>query len=284
MDRLYVLNDTACALPSRGPHRLDGQAEIEENDAHESCESAPLRERRVSATGSARGHVGARAVAIDPAVLSRDSCVLLLDTADAVYLWRGRSVTNARYQRARLFAERIMRDPRGEGNKSGGCLVRQLVEVSQGNEASCPPFASRFFSSETAAGADGDATGTSTSTDDADGTTSSADVDTWGDAEEECKVYEVKMGRGFLELPQVARRRGRVSQRRPNKSCLRSDGAFIIDDGADVFVWFGRGCSRIIQAAATKLVDQVSGHQSFALCLMFVVVTTWVSCLALLHR
>jgi hypothetical protein len=179
-------------------------------------------------------HLDALTLPIAPSALEDSRRVLLFDSASAIYLWRGSATSHTKYHRARLFAERFLHDPRREGQR-----VRELVEVGQHDAGQQhTAFADAFAAATTAAQLQGAVAETA-----------------W--MGEDCKVFEARLGKGFLELPQVARK-GRTSRgRRLEKGCLETTGAYIVDDGADIFVWLGRQSPRILQAAATRLVSEV---------------------------
>jgi hypothetical protein len=61
-------------------------------------------------------------------------------------------------------------------------------------------------------------------------------------------LFRVKMGKGYLELPQVE-----MPERVLKKSLLEDAGVFILDCGADIFVWIGRKSPRLVRAAAMRL-------------------------------
>jgi hypothetical protein len=179
-------------------------------------------------------HLDALTLPIAPTALEDSRRVLLFDSASAIYLWRGSATSHTKYHRARLFAERFLHDPRREGQRA-----RELVEVGQHDAGQQhTAFADAFAAATTAAQLQG----------------AVAEAGWMG---EDCKVFEARLGKGFLELPQVARK-GRTSRgRRLEKGCLETTGAYIVDDGADIFVWLGRQSPRILQAAATRLVSEV---------------------------
>lgn len=178
-------------------------------------------------------HLNAVATPIVPSALTQTERVLLFDTATAVYLWRGSSTSQIQFQRARLFAEKFLRAPRGDSRRDR----KPLVEVGQHEAEANVPFSKAFNDAVLRAKEEhGDM----------------SQVEWVGGG---CKIFEVRLGKGVLELPQVAR--GRGGRRRLGKDCLKSTGAYIVDSGADIYVWFGRRSSRILQAAATRLVDEV---------------------------
>ncbi|RDD41233.1 Protein flightless-1-like protein [Trichoplax sp. H2] len=64
-------------------------------------------------------------------------------------------------------------------------------------------------------------------------------------------LYKVELGKGYLELPQV-KHKGNIK-----RSLLNTKDVYILDCYSDVFVWIGRESSRLIRAAALKLVQSL---------------------------
>ena len=62
------------------------------------------------------------------------------------------------------------------------------------------------------------------------------------------KLHAVRLGEGFLEMPQVVAAGARL-----DSSLLESTGVYILDDFADIWVWTGRRSSRLVRAAAQKM-------------------------------
>ncbi|XP_033115179.1 protein flightless-1 homolog [Anneissia japonica] len=69
---------------------------------------------------------------------------------------------------------------------------------------------------------------------------------------EKPKLYQVGLGMGYLELPQVELPRNKLKQ-----SCLETKNVYILDCGADIFIWIGRKSSRLVRAAALKLAQEL---------------------------
>ncbi|KAI5719900.1 hypothetical protein M8J76_016466 [Diaphorina citri] len=63
------------------------------------------------------------------------------------------------------------------------------------------------------------------------------------------RLYRVTLGMGYLELPQV--------DAKLTKSVLQSRHVYVLDCGADLFVWFGRQSTRLVRAAAVKLSQEL---------------------------
>mmetsp|Transcript_31254 Transcript_31254/g.93807 ORF Transcript_31254/g.93807 Transcript_31254/m.93807 type:complete len:1472 (-) Transcript_31254:63-4478(-) len=178
-------------------------------------------------------HLEAHAIPVTEAAFQQSRHALLFISGENVFLWRGADCSHTHYNRARLFAVKFIRGPQAEGKRD-----LKLVEVGQGDQNNDQLFDKTFQKGVTAA------------------REAYGEVKTVSWSRGGCKVYEVRLGQGYIEIPQIARP-GRGCGRRLSKECLNSRGAYIVDDGADIFVWCGRQSSRIVQAAATRLVVEI---------------------------
>jgi len=52
------------------------------------------------------------------------------------------------------------------------------------------------------------------------------------------KLYQVGLGKGYLELPQVPLPKGKLTQ-----DLLESKNVYILDCHADVYIWYVSSCS-----------------------------------------
>uniref|UniRef100_A0A6M2DKF3 Putative serine/threonine phosphatase 2c n=1 Tax=Xenopsylla cheopis TaxID=163159 RepID=A0A6M2DKF3_XENCH len=66
------------------------------------------------------------------------------------------------------------------------------------------------------------------------------------------RLYQVQLGMGYLELPQVE-----VSQNKLEHTVLNSKNVYILDCHLDLFVWFGKKSTRLVRAAALKLSQEL---------------------------
>ncbi|XP_064101883.1 protein flightless-1-like [Macrobrachium nipponense] len=66
------------------------------------------------------------------------------------------------------------------------------------------------------------------------------------------RLYQVGLGMGYLELPQVEVPEGKLVQK-----LLRTKNVYILDCYCDVFVWIGRKSTRLVRAAALKLSQEL---------------------------
>ncbi|XP_030759863.1 protein flightless-1 [Sitophilus oryzae] len=66
------------------------------------------------------------------------------------------------------------------------------------------------------------------------------------------RLYRVQLGMGYLELPQVEVPHGKLVN-----TLLKSKNVYILDCYLDVFVWIGKKSTRLVNAAAVKLSEEL---------------------------
>lgn len=66
------------------------------------------------------------------------------------------------------------------------------------------------------------------------------------------RLYEVKIGMGFLELPQVELKHGLLYQNMLDTKC-----AYVLDCTSDVYLWLGKKASRLLKMAGQKIVTEL---------------------------
>lgn len=66
------------------------------------------------------------------------------------------------------------------------------------------------------------------------------------------RLYQVRLGMGYLELPQVEVPHGKLAN-----TLLNNRNVYILDCYLDVFVWFGKKSTRLVRAAAVKLSQEL---------------------------
>ena len=159
----------------------------------------------------------------------------LLDAADSLYLWRGANASQALFQRARLFVAKMQQTLVQPGSLDTDVWQwrarswKPIVELDQGSEPAT------FFSCIPA-----------------------SDIP-FAIPEHSPKLYEVVLGPKFIELPQVSKTREQFY--RFSKSSLKDSGVYILDNGADMYLWKGRDSTRLLKAAAGRLVTELE-HMS----------------------
>lgn len=70
----------------------------------------------------------------------------------------------------------------------------------------------------------------------------------------EPRLYQVQLGMGYLELPQVE-----LPENKLTETLLNSKHVYILDAFCDLFVWFGKKSTRLVRAAAIKLGQELFG-------------------------
>lgn len=66
------------------------------------------------------------------------------------------------------------------------------------------------------------------------------------------RLYQVGLGMGYLELPQVEAKHEKLT-----KELLNTKNVYILDSYGDVFVWLGKKSTRLVRAAALKLSQEI---------------------------
>lgn len=66
------------------------------------------------------------------------------------------------------------------------------------------------------------------------------------------RLYQIQLGMGYLELPQVEIPQGKLIH-----TLLNSKNVYILDCYLDLFVWFGKKSTRLVRAAAVKLSQEL---------------------------
>ncbi|XP_078610424.1 protein flightless-1 homolog isoform X3 [Branchiostoma floridae x Branchiostoma japonicum] len=159
-------------------------------------------------------------VAVTPSALD-PRFSFLLDAGLRIYIWAGqRSTLNTR-TKARLMAEKINKNERK--NEAEISVIRQgqetkaFWELLGGLPDEIMPHVPDDF------------------------------------APPKPRLYQVCLGMGYLELPQVELGSGQ----RLRKVVLNTRNVYILDCYSDVFVWLGRKSTRLVRAAALKLSQEL---------------------------
>ncbi|XP_063216475.1 protein flightless-1 [Bacillus rossius redtenbacheri] len=180
---------------------------------------------RVHAAGSSSIHLEPVTVAVrslDPRY------VFVLDAGLKIFMWYGKKSKNTFKSKARLIAEKINKNERK--NKA------EILTEMPGDESA--DFWKNLGS--------------------IDGLPPEEPTVEHVDAEfapAVPRLYQVRLGMGYLELPQVEVPHGRLEN-----SLLNSKNVYILDCFLDLFVWFGKKSTRLVRAAAVKL-----SHELFSM-------------------
>ncbi|GAB6020266.1 hypothetical protein CHUAL_002984 [Chamberlinius hualienensis] len=147
--------------------------------------------------------------------------VFILDDGPKIYMWLGQLSKTVIQSKGRLVAEKINKNERKNGS--------EIVSLQQGKEVE--EFIQILNCEDQTF--QGVLVGKSFTT-------------------SEPRLYQVGLGMGYLELPQVEVKHGRLRQK-----LLKSSNVYILDCNSDVFVWIGRKSARLVRAAALKLAQEL---------------------------
>lgn len=151
--------------------------------------------------------------------------VFLLDGGKKIYIWYGKKSKNTVQSKARLLAEKM--------NKNERKNLSEIVTFSQGQE---PPEFLKLV------GIEDTLLPPPPPTENSDDTFVLVFP----------TLYQVGLGMGYLELPQVE-----IKQKRLEKKLLDTKNVYILDCSTDVFVWLGQKSTRLVRAAALKLSQEL---------------------------
>ncbi|KAL7745344.1 hypothetical protein ACLKA6_015362 [Drosophila palustris] len=171
-------------------------------------------------------HAYGASIHLEPVALTLQSLdprhAFVLDVGTRIHIWLGKRSKNTLNSKARLMAEKINKTERK--NK---CDI--LVDM-QGEES--PEFWEPFdvLPEEVA---------------DLPPPEEHIDEDY---APVQPRLYQVQLGMGYLELPQVE-----LPEQKLSHTLLNSKHVYILDCYTDLFVWFGKKSTRLVRAAAVKL-------------------------------
>ncbi|XP_034938811.1 protein flightless-1 [Chelonus insularis] len=173
-----------------------------------------------------RVHAAGASIHLEPVKIHHKSLdpnfVFVHDTGNMIFLWYGKHAKNTLKSKARLMAEKINKNERK--NKA------EILTEMMGSESN------EFLS---ALGVDRESLVVKEHVD-----PNFAIITP--------RLYQVRLGMGYLELPQVE-----VPQGKLNNSLLNSRNVYILDCFLDVFVWFGKKSTRLVRAAAVKLSQEL---------------------------
>ncbi|CAD6187849.1 unnamed protein product [Caenorhabditis auriculariae] len=177
-----------------------------------------------------RASVNGTAVEMEPVPLSVESLdprfCFLLDAGDVMWIWSGARSRITVSNKARLFAERLnKRDRKGKSEietcrqlKTPPEFWQALMGVAQNPGVPLVEHVPEDF------------------------------------LPERKRLYQVNIGMGFLELPQVELPKGVAKQEMLNTKCV-----YILDATSDIFLWTGKKANRLLKMAGQKMVVEL--HQ-----------------------
>lgn len=175
-----------------------------------------------------RVHSNGAAVHLEPVHVAFEALdprfVFLLDNNFNIFLWIGNKAKNTLKSKSRLMAEKI--------NKNERKGRAEIHTIMQGEE-------SDLFLEAIESPAEDENREYVEHVDD-------------NFAPFEPRLYQVQLGMGYLELPQVELKDNKLVQ-----TILNSKHVFILDCYCDLFVWFGKKSTRLVRAAAIKLSQEL---------------------------
>ncbi|XP_030381429.1 protein flightless-1 [Scaptodrosophila lebanonensis] len=170
-------------------------------------------------------HAYGATIHLEPVTVKLESLdprhAFVLDLGTRIHIWLGKHSKNTLNSKARLMAEKINKTERK--NKCEIFVDHQGAESEefwQGLEVKPEVGATYIFLEHV----------------DADYTPAQP------------RLYQVQLGMGYLELPQVE-----LPDQKLTHTLLNSKHVYILDCYTDLFVWFGKKSTRLVRAAAVKL-------------------------------
>ncbi|CAI4229081.1 unnamed protein product [Auanema sp. JU1783] len=175
-----------------------------------------------------RASVTGTQVDMEPVPVTSDSLdpryVFLLDVGDTIWIWSGWKSKITVANKARLFAERLNKRDR-----------KAKSEIETCRELKTPP---EFWQALTGSP----------------GKPEDPVVENVPDnfVPIRKRLYQVNIGMGFLELPQIELAKGVCRQ-----EMLDAKGVYILDCTSDIFLWTGKKANRLLKMAGQKMVTEL---------------------------
>lgn len=174
-----------------------------------------------------RVHGSGASVHMEPVLVTIESLdpryVFVLDDGEHIFMWYGKKSKNTLKSKARLMAEKINKNERKSkadiAMEIQGCESEEFYRAI-GHDISTPYEPVEHVDPEF--------------------------------VPQLPRLYQVTLGMGYLELPQVE-----VPQQKLVHTILNSKNVYILDCFLDVFVWFGKKSARLVRAAAVKLSQEL---------------------------
>ncbi|KAF7288043.1 hypothetical protein GWI33_000097 [Rhynchophorus ferrugineus] len=176
-----------------------------------------------------RVHAAGPSIHLEPVAIKLSSLdpryVFILDKGTKIFIWNGKKAKNTLKSKSRLLCEKINKNER----KNKAEIIGDIV----GDESK------EFW----------DTLGLSNYVSIQDAITEHVDSNFMPVAP---RLYRVQLGMGYLELPQVEVPHGKLAN-----TLLKSKNVYILDCYLDVFVWIGKKSTRLVNAAAVKLSEEL---------------------------
>lgn len=197
-------------------------------------------EDAVYATRMYRVHGAGASIHMEPVAVAGGSLdpryVFVVDAGDVIRLWYGVRSKNTIKSKARLMVEKINKNER-----KSRC---EIVQEQEGNETA------EFWRLLAGEGEEEAVAATATAP------PPPAEHVAGDFVPALPRLYQVQLGMGYLELPQVEEQQ-RQAQQQLQHTLLNSKNVYILDCHLDVFVWFGKKSTRLVRAAAVKLSQEL---------------------------
>ncbi|VDM10781.1 unnamed protein product [Wuchereria bancrofti] len=185
-------------------------------------------EKAAHVTRFYRASVAGNTIEMEPVPVSPDSLdpryVFLLDAGDTIWIWSGRKARITVSNKTRLFAVKMNKKDRKGRAEIESCAELRTPEgfwmalYGQPNKPEDPIV-------------------------------EHVDADF---IPERRRLYQVQIGMGFLELPQVELKHSALKQDMLDTKC-----AYILDCTSDIFLWVGRKANRLVKMAGQKMVVEL---------------------------
>ncbi|XP_020611337.1 protein flightless-1 homolog isoform X2 [Orbicella faveolata] len=159
---------------------------------------------------------------VEASTLSLDpTCSFVLDAGLKIYIWSGERAKGTTKTKGRLFAEKLNKNDR----KNKG----EIIMCQTGDE---PGEFWRLLGGRP--------------------TDPITEKPEYNEPPPVPILYQVALGLGYLELPQVDTSGGKLSTK-----MLETKNVYILDCHTEIFVWIGRKSARLVRAAAMKLSQEL---------------------------
>uniref|UniRef100_A0A7E4W5T9 Protein flightless-1-like protein n=1 Tax=Panagrellus redivivus TaxID=6233 RepID=A0A7E4W5T9_PANRE len=185
-------------------------------------------EKTVFVTHLYRASVNGSQVEMEPVPVSVESLdprfVFLLDTKDTIWVWSGARSRITVANKVRLFAVRMnKRDRKGE------------AEIESCNQFKTPEeFWLAFHNKPTPP---------------EEPIVEHVPLDF---KPERKKLYQIQIGMGFIELPQIELKNGLLRQKMLQTKCV-----YILDCISEIYLWVGKKANRLLKMAGHKLINEL---------------------------
>ncbi|XP_033231107.1 protein flightless-1 isoform X1 [Belonocnema kinseyi] len=175
-----------------------------------------------------RVHAAGASVHMEPVEVCAESLdpgyVFVLDVGTKIFMWYGKSSKNTLKSKSRLMAEKINKNER----KGKSDIITEMMGTESEDFWNC------------------------LGVDESERPVTPIEQVDPNFVPVVPRLYQVQLGMGYLELPQVEVPHGKLSNK-----LLNNRNVYILDCYLDVYVWFGKKSTRLVRAAAVKLSQEL---------------------------